>query len=128
LAPVSLSLTWTVRAWMTSPFAGVMMVSLAALPGRGEVEGPGGPLAAWPLPPHAAADKMTATATKETLTSLIAPPPRSDDRPDLAGMRGLSLRGLEVPGHSAGFWRTSTGQRWRRRSTITGSPGRSPRP
>src|SRR6266545_929370 len=74
-APVSLTLTWTVRAWITSPLAGVMMVSLAALPGREEVEGPGGPLAAWPLPPHAAADKTTATATRETLTSLIAPPP-----------------------------------------------------
>jgi hypothetical protein len=74
-APVSLTLTWTVRAWMTSPFAGVMMVSLAVLPGRGDVGGPDGPLAAWPLPPHAAADKMTATATGETLASLIAPPP-----------------------------------------------------
>jgi len=53
----------------------VMMVSLAVLPGRREVGGPGGPLAAWPLPPHAAADKTTATATRETLASLIAPPP-----------------------------------------------------
>jgi hypothetical protein len=56
---------------MTAPFAGVMMVSLAALPARGEVGGLGGPLAAWPLPPHAAADTTTATAARETLTSLI---------------------------------------------------------
>ncbi len=74
-APVSLTLTWTVRAWMTSPFAGVMMVSLAVLPGRGDVDGPDGPLAAWPLPPHAAADKTTATATSEILANLIPPPP-----------------------------------------------------
>src|SRR5262245_46997732 len=51
LAPVSLTLTWTVRVWMTAPLAGLMMVSLAAPPGRTEVGGPGGPLAAWPLPP-----------------------------------------------------------------------------
>src|SRR6266496_1401188 len=99
LAPVSLTLTWTVRAWITSPLAGVMMVSLAALPGREEVEGPGGPLAAWPLPP------------------------------DAAEMRRLPVRRLAAPGHClAGFWRTSTGQRWGRRSAITGSPGRSPKP
>jgi hypothetical protein len=60
---------------MTAPFAGVMMVSLAAPPGRGEVGGPGGPLAACPLPLHAAADKTTATAARKTLTSLIAPCP-----------------------------------------------------
>jgi hypothetical protein len=60
---------------MTAPFAGVMMVSLAAPPGRAEVGGPDGPLAAWLLPPHAAADKATATAARNTLTSLIAPSP-----------------------------------------------------
>jgi hypothetical protein len=73
LAPVSLTLTWTVRVWMTAPFAGVMMVSLAPPPGRGEVGGPDGPLAAGPLPPHAAAVKTTASAARNTLTCLVTP-------------------------------------------------------
>src|SRR5215831_1561756 len=92
LAPVSLTLTWTVRAWMTAPFAGVMIVSLAVPPGRAEVGGPVGPLAAWPLPPHAAADTTTAVAARNTLTGPIAPPPWPDD---MSRPEGLG----EVPGH-----------------------------
>jgi hypothetical protein len=53
----------------------VMMVSLAAPPGRGEVGGPDGPLAAGPLPPHAAAAKTTASAARNTLICLVTPLP-----------------------------------------------------